>query len=92
VIHNETRASPRLHHECGKASSPNKSFAVGDAPLGLTSSRNVGLSIAFKPEDRSVATKRDLSRTGSHTFFTAGQPQGGADKQPQKEIESILIH
>jgi len=65
---------------------PEQVIAVGDGSTRSHFIRNVGLSIAFKPEDTSVATDGILSTDQiSHILYCLGIPKAELDKHLKKK-------
>ena len=65
---------------------PEQVIAVGDGSTRSHFIRNVGLSIAFKPEDTSVATDGILSTDRiSHILYCLGIPKAELDKHLKKK-------
>jgi phosphoserine phosphatase len=65
---------------------PEQVIAVGDGSTRSHFIKNVGLSIAFKPEDRSVATDGILSTDRiSHILYCLGIPKAELDKHLKKK-------
>ena len=65
---------------------PEQVIAVGDGSTRSHFIKNVGLSIAFKPEDRSVATNGILSTDRiSHILYCLGIPKAELDKHLKKK-------
>lgn len=65
---------------------PEQVIAVGDGSTRSHFIRNVGLSIAFKPDDRSVATDGILSTDRiSHILYCLGIPKAELDKHLKKK-------
>ncbi len=65
---------------------PEQVIAVGDGSTRSHFIKNVGLSIAFKPEDRSVATDGILSTDRiSHILYCLGIPKAELDKYLKKK-------
>jgi len=68
---------------------PEQVIAVGDGSTRSHFIKNVGLSIAFKPEDASVATDGILSTDRiSHILYCLGIPKAELDKQLRKKSSS----
>jgi len=68
---------------------PEQVIAVGDGSTRSHFIKNVGLSIAFKPEDTSVATDGILSTDRiSHILYCLGIPKAELDKQLRKKSSS----
>jgi len=65
---------------------PEQVIAVGDGSTRSHFIKNVGLSIAFKPEDKSVATDGILSTDRiSHILYCLGIPKAELDKHLKKK-------
>jgi phosphoserine phosphatase len=65
---------------------PEQVIAVGDGSTRSHFIRNVGLSIAFKPEDTSVATDGIISTDRiSHILYCLGIPKAELDKHLKKK-------
>jgi len=68
---------------------PEQVIAVGDGSTRSHFIKNVGLSIAFKPEDTSVATDGILSTDRiSHILYCLGIPKAELDKHLRKKSSS----
>jgi len=68
---------------------PEQVIAVGDGSTRSHFIKNVGLSIAFKPEDASVATDGILSTDRiSHILYCLGIPKAELDKHLRKKSSS----
>jgi phosphoserine phosphatase len=86
AITNETKSEILdfiMSVECLK---PEQVIAVGDGSTRSHFIKNVGLSIAFKPEDRSVATDGILSTDRiTHILYCLGIPKAELDKHLKKK-------
>ena len=70
---------------------PEQVIAVGDGSTRSHFIKNVGLSIAFKPEDASVATDGILSTDRiSHILYCLGIPKAELDKHLRKKSSSPI--
>jgi phosphoserine phosphatase len=86
VITNETKSEILDFIMSVENLKPEQVIAVGDGSTRSHFIKNVGLSIAFKPEDRSVATDGIL-RTDriSHILYCLGIPKAELDKHLKKK-------
>ena len=86
VITNETKSEILDFIMSVENLKPEQVIAVGDGSTRSHFIKNVGLSIAFKPEDRSVATDGILSTDRiSHILYCLGIPKAELDKQLKKK-------
>jgi len=81
VITNETKSEILDFIMSVENLKPDQVIAVGDGSTRSHFIKNVGLSIAFKPEDTSVATDGILSTDRiSHILYCLGIPKAELDK------------
>jgi phosphoserine phosphatase len=81
VITNETKSEILDFIMSVEGLRPEQVIAVGDGSTRSHFIKNVGLSIAFKPEDRSVATNGILSSDRiTHILYCLGIPKAELDK------------
>ena len=86
VITNETKSEILDFIMSVESLKPEQVIAVGDGSTRSHFIKNVGLSIAFKPEDRSVATNGILSTDRiSHILYCLGIPKAELDKHLKKK-------
>jgi phosphoserine phosphatase len=86
VITNETKSEILDFIMSVENLKPEQVIAVGDGSTRSHFIKNVGLSIAFKPEDRSVATDGILSTDRiSHILYCLGIPKAELDKHLKKK-------
>jgi phosphoserine phosphatase len=86
VITNETKSEILDFIMSVEGLRPEQVIAVGDGSTRSHYIRNVGLSIAFKPEDTSVATDGILSSDRiSHILYCLGIPKAELDKHLKKK-------
>jgi phosphoserine phosphatase len=86
VITNETKSEILDFIMSVEGLKPEQVIAVGDGSTRSHFIRNVGLSIAFKPEDASVATDGILSTDRiSHILYCLGIPKAELDKHLKKK-------
>jgi phosphoserine phosphatase len=86
VITNETKSEILDFIMSVEGLKPEQVIAVGDGSTRSHFIKNVGLSIAFKPEDRSVATDGILSTDRiSHILYCLGIPKAELDKHLKKK-------
>jgi phosphoserine phosphatase len=86
VITNETKSEILDFIMSVESLKPEQVIAVGDGSTRSHFIKNVGLSIAFKPEDRSVATNGILSSDRiSHILYCLGIPKAELDKHLKKK-------
>jgi phosphoserine phosphatase len=86
VITNETKSEILDFIMSVENLKPEQVIAVGDGSTRSHFIKNVGLSIAFKPEDRSVATDGILSTDRiSHILYCLGIPRAELDKHLKKK-------
>lgn len=86
VITNETKSEILDFIMSVENLKPEQVIAVGDGSTRSHFIKNVGLSIAFKPEDRSVATDGVLSTDRiSHILYCLGIPKAELDKHLKKK-------
>jgi phosphoserine phosphatase len=86
VITNETKSEILDFIMSMENLKPEQVIAVGDGSTRSHFIKNVGLSIAFKPEDRSVATDGILSTDRiSHILYCLGIPRAELDKHLKKK-------
>jgi phosphoserine phosphatase len=86
VITNETKSEILDFIMSVENLKPEQVIAVGDGSTRSHFIKNVGLSIAFKPDDRSVATDGILSTDRiSHILYCLGIPKAELDKQLKKK-------
>jgi len=87
VITNETKSEILDFIMSVESLRPEQVIAVGDGSTRSHFIKNVGLSIAFKPEDRSVATNGILSTDRiSHILYCLGIPKAELDKHLKKKL------
>jgi phosphoserine phosphatase len=85
VITNETKSEILDFIMSVEGLRPEQVIAVGDGSTRSHFIKNVGLSIAFKPEDRSVATNGILSSDRiTHILYCLGIPKAELDKHLKK--------
>jgi len=85
VITNETKSEILDFIMSVEGLKPEQVIAVGDGSTRSHFIRNVGLSIAFKPEDASVAADGILSTDRiSHILYCLGIPKAELDKHLKK--------
>jgi phosphoserine phosphatase len=85
VITNETKSEILDFIMSVEGLKPEQVIAVGDGSTRSHFIKNVGLSIAFKPEDRSVATNGILSSDRiTHILYCLGIPKAELDKYLKK--------
>jgi phosphoserine phosphatase len=86
VITNQTKSEILDFIMSVEGIKPEQVIAVGDGSTRSHFIKNVGLSIAFKPEDRSVATNGILSSDRiSHILYCLGIPKAELDKHLKKK-------
>jgi phosphoserine phosphatase len=86
VITNETKSEILDFIMNVESLKPEQVIAVGDGSTRSHFIKNVGLSIAFKPEDTSVATDGILSTDRiSHILYCLGIPKAELDKHLKKK-------
>jgi phosphoserine phosphatase len=86
VITNQTKSEILDFIMSVEGLKPEQVIAVGDGSTRSHFIKNVGLSIAFKPEDRSVATNGILSSDRiSHILYCLGIPKAELDKHLKKK-------
>jgi phosphoserine phosphatase len=86
VITNETKSEILDFIMSVESLKPEQVIAVGDGSTRSHFIKNVGLSIAFKPEDRSVATNGILSTDRiSHILYCLGIPKAELDKHLKRK-------
>jgi len=86
VITNETKSEILDFIMSVESLKPEQVIAVGDGSTRSHFIKNVGLSIAFKPEDRSVATNGILSTDRiSHILSCLGTPKAELNKHLKKK-------
>lgn len=89
VITNETKGEILDFIMSVEGLKPEQVIAVGDGSTRSHFIRNVGLSIAFKPEDASVAADGILSTDRiSHILYCLGIPKAELDKHLKKKPSS----
>ena len=85
VITNETKSEILDFIMSVEGLKPEQVIAVGDGSTRSHFIKNVGLSIAFKPEDRSVSTNGILSSDRiTHILYCLGIPKAELDKHLTK--------
>ena len=85
VITNETKSEILDFIMSVEGLKPEQVIAVGDGSTRSHFIKNVGLSIAFKPEDRSVSTNGILSSDRiTHILYCMGIPKAELDKHLKK--------
>jgi phosphoserine phosphatase len=85
VITNETKSEILDFIMSVEGLKPEQVIAVGDGSTRSHFIKNVGLSIAFKPEDRSVSTNGILSSDRiTHILYCLGIPKAELDKHLKK--------
>jgi phosphoserine phosphatase len=86
VITNETKSEILDFIMSVESLKPEQVIAVGDGSTRSHYIKNVGLSIAFKPEDTAVATDGILSTDRiSHILYCLGIPKAELDKHLKKK-------